>query len=112
MDRFKFRVWCNQFERYMILQETTFRFDASEGIIGGGECCEIEQCTGLKDKNGSLIYCGDIVAPDGIPLWFEYDNDYACYVLTNNDWCKPVSKIACDFEVIGNIHENPELLEA
>jgi len=108
-DRFKFRVWLIERNEYadsyfgVALQRT--------GTANTGHPNIVEMCTGLKDKNSKLIYEGDIVAPDGIALWFDYDDDNACYILTNNDWCKPVSKIACEYEVIGNIHENGDLLK-
>ena len=76
------------------------------------------QCTGLKDKNGKLIYEGDILKqPDGI-IDYVYWSD-GCYIhngtaITNYDvayqgdnWAKEVNT----HEVIGNIYENPELLE-
>ena len=56
------------------------------------------QCTGLKDKNGKLIYEGDIVK------FKNFDNKY----YNRLDW-DYVSRFR--LEVIGNIYENPELLE-
>ena len=72
----------------------------------------IMQFTGLHDKNGKEIYEGDIVTYSGITSNNEkiiriisYNTDYArfqsgMYLLDNIEL----------IEVIGNIYENPELL--
>ena len=70
----------------------------------------IEQFTGLHDKNGKEIYEGDI--PDGYGAVF-FSNEYLGYFAKSNEFeCeyKPIYDIPI-IEIIGNIHENPELLE-
>lgn len=77
---------------------------------------KIMQYTGLHDKNGKEIYEGDIVKAKhrgyiGIGQ-VQYDNeycDYKIYINENKDYV-PLWK-SVDLEVIGNIYENPELLE-
>lgn len=77
---------------------------------------EIEQCTGLKDKNGKLIYEGDIIFINGEKwqvIWV--DEDCAFYFSNLKEtYHQPIYPdfytMADDFKVIGNIHENPELL--
>jgi uncharacterized phage protein (TIGR01671 family) len=69
----------------------------------------VEQYTGLKDKNGKEIYEGDVVR-----LWTSHiceikHCELHAQILIGKDLL--TRGYAKDCEVIGNIHENPELLE-
>lgn len=93
-----------------------------------------EQCTGLKDKNDKLIYEGDIVevtSPENWNIFDEYSNSEilgkgvvvtkpGCAFIKKNDIDGEEKKYYfalysvvedASVEVIGNIHENSELLE-
>jgi len=74
----------------------------------------IEQFTGLHDKNGKEIYEGDILEnPDYEEAFVvEYHEGMAGYIGWGDDKIAGCYLITGDeIEIIGNIHENPELLE-
>ncbi len=79
----------------------------------------IMQYTGLKDKNGKEIYEGDILKIGWAGSFYigvvEYDAKSACYMFKSNDKFVSLNTFtlspAAWIEVIGNIYENPELLE-
>jgi uncharacterized phage protein (TIGR01671 family) len=74
---------------------------------------KIMQYTGLKDKNGKEIYEGDVLKYPGyknLEIWFE---DGAFLVGKRNESDQHVFQSKTDhMEIIGNIYENPELVNA
>ena len=93
------------------------------------DCIKLMQYTGLKDKNGREIYEGDIVSSyvqtgkessRSIIVWEDEESSSGWNIKVIKDFYPP-NQEGCiisisrndvmDYEVIGNIYENPELLE-
>ena len=135
-DRFKFRAWS--------IRERKYHYDIEDAYSNDSHICSdipndqdgypnyhhffgeiitdpgyiTEQCTGLKDKNGKLIYEGDVVSFS----WQLKDNE-VCKIVWDKIHCSFACvdiKTRADFitwysvfengqsnrcEIIGNIHE-------
>lgn len=124
-DRFKFRCWDKPRGVYE---------DAPKLLNQKGELIsynvrndlsnfyDIEQCTGLKDKNGKLIYENDIIdTPNGIYMVAVDDFGLWTAIYKGNplkdvvEWSDIVKNYAFNMEnveivILGNIHQDKELL--
>ena len=78
----------------------------------------IMQSTGIKDKNGKEIFEEDILDYNGRKALVRWHGSYASFIYRfvdelqkrNTEW-KPLYLAYMKCEIIGNIYENPELLE-
>ena len=129
-DRFLYRAICNDGKFHHGYLARLYKDDGygkkGDFCISNSAFCPyaylvtrpetIGQCTGLKDKNGKLIFEGDIIRhPHFDNAKVEWNDFHACFMLVFSDSDnREFGEIDMDsklFEVIGNIHENPDLLE-
>ena len=73
----------------------------------------IGQFTGLLDKNGKKIFDDDIIKFRGKIYLVSWHDKFACFAIFIPNDLDSGLKIydAKECEIIGNIHDNPELLE-
>jgi uncharacterized phage protein (TIGR01671 family) len=128
MRKFKFRAW-DASDREMVDMLFTDPDGWFIGFFDGaneGKNNVLMQFTGIKDKNGIDIYDGDIVRVEsnGSKFAVEYVDNAMQFVFTkeignkdalsiklSNDREKRKKQVET-LEVVGNVYENPELLEA
>lgn len=125
----KFRAWHNELGRMMSIKNMWFQAsrieelelnDAvmNEHITAYPDEIELMQSTGLKDKNGKEIFEGDVVDYKGRKAIIKWNGSYASFIYRfvdelnkrSAEWY-PLYLAYLKCEVIGNIYENPELLE-
>lgn len=126
MREIKFRVWDKSLKcmRYLSSLHDTITFDEKGGHYynlqnGDGNSfedsgySELMQYTGIEDKNGKGIYEGDIVkSPCSIHKVIFIDGGF-CLDTGNfaTGLYRMIDSKGNHLEVIGNIYEDPELLE-
>lgn len=120
----KFRAWDKVFKEMvqvnaLVLDEQVVKVTYKNGNVAKEDMKEYElmQSTGLKDKNGKEVFVGDIIkctrgCPHEVYLVKEYGGTYiggmpAIYLKGIREgyaWTEHE-------EILGNVYENPELLE-
>lgn len=69
------------------------------------------QSTGLKDKNGVEIFEGDIGWDDHLEVHGQVIFENGAFKYEWDNISEDLFEVTDDIEIVGNIHENPELLE-
>jgi uncharacterized phage protein (TIGR01671 family) len=129
MREIKFRAWHGETKRMsesfeLLSMGVPFSGGDRLFMYFGEDGNELMQYTGLKDKNGKEIYEGDLIEWRYDPLYpsvckypypyiVEWQPDQAQYrrvIYQGGSRLELDEHIAKEYEVVGNIHENPELI--
>ena len=125
MRQIKFRAWDKSSNCWIDMKTVAIDPDGGHLLSATGDELvwsnhsnyEIMQFTGLTDKNGKEIYEGDIlehwdnryIVPNFTPLDRMYKaENIKEHQEGSDDW---ISMSNVDWEVIGNIYENPDLIK-
>ena len=125
-DRLKFRVWCKNKQEWekdeiLISSKGNMVLNQKGMYIVKNEMPKfhiIEFCTGLKDKNEKPVFENDYVkSGQWIPNTYIVkfiEGKYCLCDIKSGEYITDIDMIydstGCQFEVCGNLHENPELL--
>ena len=121
----KFRAWLkkrqemdNEIDHISWLEDELYCIGDGITYMVSAEDLVLMQSTGLVDKNGKEIFEGDILDYRGRKALVRWHGSYASFIYRfvdelqnrNTEW-KPLYLAYMKCEIIGNIYENPELLE-
>ena len=121
----KFRAWLkkeqkmdNYIDHISWLEDELYCIGDGITYMVSAEDLVLMQSTGLFDRNGKEIFEGDILDYRGRKALVRWHGSYASFIYRfvdelqkrNTEW-KPLYLAYMKCEIIGNIYENPELLE-
>jgi uncharacterized phage protein (TIGR01671 family) len=120
MRTIKFRAWHKKAKEMLYPDKQFYLFQ----WIEEGQPIEVMQFTGLLDKNGKDIYEGDIIKridteDTELVIWNRdcflsrtiYDDWLKRNILDRKKDCSLFLMTTFKIEIIGNMHDNPELLK-
>lgn len=124
----RFRAWLkkeqkmdNDVDHISWLEDELYCIGDGITYMVSAEDLELMQSTGLVDRDGKEIFEGDILCDEGI----EQESEFVYVTVSYREgmWvCDQITDELCgyggalnefnnDYSIIGNIYENPELLE-
>lgn len=124
----KYRAWDKEFKEMVQVDALVFDEQIIKATYKNGNVVKEElknyvlmQSTGLVDKTGKEIFEGDILSietdEENVMVSVFWDDKYALFMFESKKYnetevlAELFEDNAYSFEIIGNVHANPELLE-
>ena len=126
MKEFKMKAWLKKEKKMVAIIGIDFNYEYIRYTEDGNlfnenyktaefKDIELLQFTGLKDNGGQELYEADVIKfNDGIDDIYgliSYDDEDGTYRVSYENITEHLSEREGDFEIIGNIFENPDLHE-
>ena len=126
MKKFKMKAWLMKEKKMVSIIGIDFnyeyiRYTEDDNLFNENyktaefKNIELLQFTGLKDNGGQELYEADVIKfNDGIDDIYgliSYDDEDAVYCVSYENVIEHLSNMEGDFEIVGNIFENPQLHE-
>ena len=126
MKEFKMKAWLKKEKKMVAIIGIDFNYEYIRYTEDGNlfnenyktvafKDIELLQFSGAKDKAGQELYEADVIRfNDGIDDIYgliSYDDEDAVYCVSYENVTEHLSNMAGDFEIVGNIFENPNLHE-
>lgn len=119
----KFRIWLPDVQKMLRVKALVYEEEKTRCVCGYAydfyledENAIIMQATGLHDKNGQEVFEGDILGPkdgllNGVVEYREGLGMWTNSLISYNNF-ERLCNVASSREIIGNVYQNNELLEA
>lgn len=126
MKEFKMKAWLKKEKKMVAIIGIDFnyeyiRYTEDDNLFNENyktaefKNIELLQFTGLKDNGGQELYEADVIKfNDGIDDIYgliSYDDEDGTYRVSYENITEHLSDLEGDFEIVGNIFENPDLHE-